>query len=246
MKQLKDKNNNELKKLGYSDAEIDKIRNIDYAEELRKRSKLDKNILHNLGYTEDQINKLKNFSGTEGEIISLASTLTLTASTNTFSYDSSADRTYFRVRWTWQWSSAPFEMEDDIIGIGWDPNMYIDTSTTYTFHMVRYKNYREGYTYYQSASVDPVSASGAAESVWDMCINVSSQPLDYDWSYYGYGYIRVSKAGKIPEAAMRKSYGHSTTTIVPSVGSPFNVGFTLEPNHAKNMIMNIYTLLYNI
>lgn len=84
LKQLKDKNNNELKKLGYSDAEIDKIRNIDYAEELRKRSKLDKNILRNLGYTEDQINKLKNFNGTEEEIISLASTLTLTATTNNF------------------------------------------------------------------------------------------------------------------------------------------------------------------
>ncbi|MCR4431934.1 MAG: hypothetical protein NUV45_13070 [Tepidanaerobacteraceae bacterium] len=233
LKQLKEKTDSDLKELGYSENEITEIRNFDYAEKLRERSKLDKNTLHNLGYTEDQINKLKNFSGTEEEIIALASLLDLTAETVYFQYNSSENKTYFRVKWAWQWSAAPFEMDEDIIAIGWDPNMYIDTSTAYTYHKVRYRNYREGNTFYKSKSVDPVAASGAAQSTWDMCINVSSQPLDYDWSDYGYGYIRLSKVGRVSEAAMKISYGHSTVDLAPGIGYPFNIGFSIVPDSCK-------------
>jgi len=44
---------------------------------------------------------------------------------------------------------------------------------------------------------------GAAETKFDMGKNVwAGPPVEHDWAQYGYGYIRVSKIGRIPEVAL--------------------------------------------
>lgn len=79
IKELKQKNDSELKKQGYSDADIKQIRELDYAAALKERAKLDDQTLKNYGYTSDQIKMLRSFKGTENEINALAATLTFDA-----------------------------------------------------------------------------------------------------------------------------------------------------------------------
>lgn len=73
-KELKEKSKEDLEALGLSEESIADLKDLDYAEELIKRSKLDDNELKSMGYTKKQIKMLRNFKGTESEIIALAAT----------------------------------------------------------------------------------------------------------------------------------------------------------------------------
>ncbi|KYO68562.1 hypothetical protein [Thermovenabulum gondwanense] len=169
IKELKNKSDSELQKMVFSAKDIGKIRNFDYAEELYRRSKLDDSILKNLGYTDEQISMLRAFSGTEEEIIALAATLNISAKTDSYYYSEANNRTYYRARFDWNWSTAPAVMMEDIIGIAWSEGMYIDQSPNATYHRVKYVNNIYGNYYYENAAIEPIAPGGGAETKFDMC-----------------------------------------------------------------------------
>lgn len=212
LKELKNKPNLELQKMGFSSQEIEKIRKFDYAEELYNRSKLDDSTLKNLGYTDEQIKMLRNFSGTEEEIIALAATLSINASTVDYYYVEESNRTYYRGRFDWEWSSAPVVLIKDIIGIAWSEGMYLETSPSLTYHTVRYVSTLTGNTTYVRFNIDPIAPVGGAETKFKMWRSGA------DYAKSGTGFILVHKLGRIPEVALYVEYGHKTIGLgEPSV-----------------------------
>lgn len=228
LKELKNKSDDELTKIGFTSDQIKKIKEIDYAKELQKRSKLDEKILKNMGYTNEQIKILKNFSGTEPEIIALASTLNLYATYTSFYYDSSVNRTYFRVYFDWEWSSQPLFLFTDIIGMAWSEGMYLDTDPSWTFHTVKYVNNLTGNYYYIDYNVDLIAPVGGASTKFGMYRDSNNPPGTYEWSKFGYGYVRVSKSGYVPEVQMIIEYGHSTLQLIPSVSLTGQLSLTFS------------------
>ncbi|MBC9785939.1 hypothetical protein H1S01_15750 [Heliobacterium chlorum] len=209
LKKLKSMNENELISQGLNKDKINQIKSLDYAEELRKRAKLDSQTLKNMGYTDSQINTLKNFKGTESEIIALSATCTLKAALNNFSYNSTTDKTNFRVYFEWAWSSVPIITGTDIVALTWSPEMYMTIPDTQTSHKVTYVH-PIGTSYSKNVTVNPENAGTAASSKFSMTEGAY-------WAKNGSGYMRVTKQGKLSEAAMLISYGHSQVTLTPSV-----------------------------
>jgi hypothetical protein len=89
LKKISSKTETELLELGYSSADILKIKNITevYSSELKRRSQLSDEELQNMGYNQKQIDLLRSFTGSEEEIIALAATLTLSAYTESYWYN---------------------------------------------------------------------------------------------------------------------------------------------------------------
>ncbi|RYD06140.1 hypothetical protein N752_05690 [Desulforamulus aquiferis] len=214
LKDLKAKTDEELEEIGLSTKEIEEIKKLDYAKELQKRAKLDKKLLKNLGYSDEQVSMLKNFQGTESEIVALAATLTISASKNEWSYDSSTNTTYFRVGFSWKWSSCPVIKMTDIVAAGWSPEMYQDTSWNSTNHRVTYFDADSGQNTTKNYNVDVGQAGRGAYSKFPVSTSM------WNWATSGSGFFRVSKVGKVPEAAMKISYGHQTVSGTPTVSFP--------------------------
>lgn len=151
IKEMKQLNNDTLKKMGLSDSSIEELKKLDYKEELRKRSKLsDKNLI-GMGYTQSQIKLLKNYDGSE------ASTMALSASAYIYSHIVSAISTRFVVGFTWSWTCCPAMLESDVIGVAWQATspqgytMNVAYNSNNSYHKVRYKDTRTGSTYYSKA-----------------------------------------------------------------------------------------------
>lgn len=218
LKQLKAKSDMELKQMGYTSEEINRIRSIDYAQELRERAKLDNAQLKNLGYTDEQITMLKSFTGTEEEIIALAATLDLSAWHSSFWYDSANNRSYWRVSFSWTWSSMPVIRLTDVVGAGWGPQMSLVAPESW--QTVRYVHKITGNGYTQDFAIT-LYAVNTAQVKFPM----DSSDAAY-WAKYGSGQVKVSYGGDLRDAQMRIAYGHNEFGVSPSVNVPWGVGFT--------------------
>lgn len=235
LKMLKSKTDAELTSMDFSNEEIEEIRNLDYAAELKKRSYYDDKTLKNMGYTDEQINILSTFTGTEQELITLSATLTLTGSRVNFWY--SSGNQYYKIRFDWIWSTDPIFNLEDIIGVGWGSLYHLTTSTSYSYHKVYYKCYADGTTYDTGIKAfTPVDVLNATHTFPMIQYKYDGPQLKEYWAYKGTGYIQIYRGGSDQNADIIVKYGHTYITIIPSitiypepgVGFTFSTGVSTE------------------
>ena len=223
----------ELIQLGFTEIQIQGIRDFNYPAALEERANLPQTELATMGYSPSEIVQLKSYDGNSLQAYSLGATLTLTIDKGTLSngryiYNSSSNRTYWQNNYKWSWSSTPAMMFTDTVGAGWAPTMslYASSSTVY------YKNYQSGSS---AGTVDSSFALKGTNSAKSGNFDVADYYIKgrYNWAYKGSGYIKVTAAGKKRDLQMNIAYGHSTWVATPSISAPLGVGFSFSTNVEK-------------
>lgn len=232
IKGLQQKNYNDLQKKGFSKNDIDYLKQFDYSDVLRERSKLSDVQLRNLGYTVEQINMLRSFKGTEKEIIKLASKLRLYAEVSEHRYIEDDDRTKFWVYFDWTWSTPPSIGNTDILGFAWTKKLTLNSPRT--FHTVSYYSTSTGRRSFSTdCPIKTVEIGRKAESKFDVMTKYSD-----GWAKTGWGQIDVDDYGKHQKLAMLIKYGHTTMRVEPlvSLGSGKDLNLTFTPSkYVKEM-----------
>lgn len=102
---------------GYSEKDIQRIKNVNYEDLLCQRAQLPDKTLLNMGYSSSEIEILRNYYGSPIEVGStvygLAGTLTADISCT------SASTTSYKVSYKWEWDHCPFVVYIDAMGIRW-------------------------------------------------------------------------------------------------------------------------------
>ncbi len=229
-----------LKEKGYSDKEIKEIKALDiekeFKKELMRRSKLDKKALKAKGYSDEQISQIQSLTGEEplAELLALAATVTCSNSLKHHTYDSSKNKTYFAINFSWSWNYEPAITSKDVIGLGWNSNFVMDNAgnTDYNKHYKKYVHTaNENNTTHSTSSLSEVNIN-TTEDKFDVAY-LRSGSMDYDYYYCksGNGTISLSETGKITEAKCAFQYGHDTYGFTPSVSAPWGLSFTIS--HAE-------------
>lgn len=136
----------ELMELGYSQSEIDEVRNFSFEDAFLERAKLNCEQLRGLGYTDEQIRILKEYNGepitSTSEILRAAAQCTgkltlISASTSIVYYG-----------YSWEWSVMPLPNYVDTAAVAWAA---VDTQG----HFVSVSNInRTGYLNYYSTATN--------------------------------------------------------------------------------------------
>jgi len=227
-KNLKNKSNNELTRLGYSTQNINYINNFNYDEKMQEKVvKLKSNsekTLYAKGYSKEQISAIYNYQGTELQKNLLAAQLTL----STFSgpKEQTATFSYINFRTNFSWSSEPFFIFDDILAVAWSEDMYLDTNKSNSFAVVNYISEITGeWVSSNNPSVTPELNKGAY-------IKFSmTKPAGLTMSYAQNGrfFYRLTKKDRVKEVAVQPTYGHTVVKIgSPSVSFPLGVGVSFS------------------
>lgn len=107
----------ELMGLGYSQSEIDEVRNFSFEEAFLERAKLDYDQLQGLGYTDEQIRILKAYNG---EPITPTSEILRAAAQCTGKMTGiSASTTIIYYGYSWEWSTMPLHDLGDVAALAW-------------------------------------------------------------------------------------------------------------------------------
>ncbi|MDF2504994.1 MAG: hypothetical protein K0R54_4544 [Clostridiaceae bacterium] len=222
VKQLLEKSDTELYKVGYSVEDVKELRNIDYEQIIYER------YIEKYGTS----NMSKNLSAKEFvNTLTIDQLSTLTASCTVshkldprdYYYDSVTNKTNARITFSWSWNSEPIWKGIDIIGFGWDSQMYVDTSTSFvnvyyysTFDGTRTKTEQHAFTQY-------------------ITFNVSDKFTLWQDQYpkTGSGALRLYCTGKNQNLGVSYKYGHTYVGITApsiSVGSGVGISFTFTGN----------------
>ncbi|MBQ3510467.1 MAG: hypothetical protein IJA90_10685 [Peptococcaceae bacterium] len=189
----------DLKRLGYSDEAISKLRTLDGDETI-----------------------------SDIEALALAASLLPYTAITDYYYDTSKNKTYFIVQFGWEWDTSPLWLLHDCIGIGWNNEFAIDRtiSSNYNKHTRVYRIVSvEGDKVYgatERSSLSEVELN-TIEDVFDL--NGSSAGSTY-FAQEGYGTIALSQTGLANNAKLQFKYGHNKLGGEPSVALPWGIGFT--------------------
>lgn len=211
--ELKQQSDATLRGYGYTKQEIEEIRNIDYVQILKERSKLEANILRNMGYSDEQITLLKDFKGSEEEINLLSSNCTISVRGDNIYYKDGFS--YFEYKFSWRWSSMPAVQYKDIIGIGWSDGFLFHNNDGYSYHIVDYKGITTGNANPIDVGIVNGEATGTAKSVFDFIQG------NVFWAESGRGRIQARKAGYIRECQSIIVYGHCIINL--GIGVSFGI-----------------------
>jgi hypothetical protein len=195
-----------LKEEGFSDQEINAIKDFDYKSEIFKLKKLDEDTLKGRGYTDKQINILKSFQGTEEEMQALAATLTINGILEKWAVVDGQQK--FEATYYWMWSSVPISRFEDIIAFGWNQDFNLDTANSYS--IVNYVNASTGQLSYSRTYDFTMDGTNTASHKFNVEI-VNDQAM------YGNGRMSLYRTGALENGAIVIKYGHRTVIGSPSV-----------------------------
>lgn len=221
VKQLLEKPDTELYKMGYSIENVKELRNIDYEQIIYERyikAYGTNNISRNLT-AKELVNTL-----TMEQLSALTAGCTVSHKLDPrdYYYDSGTNKTNARITFSWSWDSEPIWKGVDIIGFGWDSKMYVDTSTSYV--NVRYYS-----------TIDGTSRNEQHAFKQYVTYNVSDTFTLWQEEYpkTGSGALKLYCTGKNQNLGVSYKYGHSYVGIgAPSisVGSGVGISFAFTGN----------------
>ena len=231
---FRNKSESQLKAEGYSIEKIKEIKSDEVekiiTEEIFNRSKLDSNQLKGMGYTSEEIIKLKKLNGSESiEELSKSGLLATCSVYNTYyshTYKTARDKTFFVVAYGWEWNRAPSILGTDCAGVGWNHDFTPDNSIDNSYN-ITYKTYVN----LLYSTMEKYSSTNMVEKYMQTSEDVFDLNELYGEYYYvksGYGIMCLSQTGKVNDVKFTFKYGHNETGLVPSVGFPWSIGFTLE------------------
>lgn len=239
---LKKYSENELKSLGFDKNGIEEIKNGKAEEslkqELLRRSKLSYNELNNMGYPDKDIKELKSLTGEEDiyELRGLFANVDCRQNVSGHTYSSSTNTTTFDVSFSWMWDKMPSSTFKDTVGIGWNNNFQIKSSS----HQVFYKNTGSGKVVHNSIGRFVEKDFYVGSNSFDL---LYSKGIDLykNYAYYGIGSVTLTQKGKADNAKFTFKYAHNKVGLVPSVSIPIGVSFsfTNSPSiYTPNSILN--------
>lgn len=201
----------ELISLGYSQEEINAIRDFSYEDAFLERAQLSYDELLALGYTDEQICILKEYKGEPIQANSVILRAAAVCTGNMTLHSSSTSAMYYG--YSWEWSLMPTNGHTDAVALSWvavDPNAYFMSVTPTN---------KSGYVNYYSASTGnlneqvPLSLSETAEfdgvrADFDVKRVVPEQPdgTIVDWAKQGVINVRLVPDGN-NSINLIKTYG---------------------------------------
>jgi hypothetical protein len=226
-KETINKTDEELLEEGYTLEQTKELREKDFVEELKTRSKLDEKDLKDMGYDEEQIKILKNFSGTEAELYALSAKAEIKISEVCSSKSSDVSKCKITVRW--DWTHCPMWLYTDIAAVGWTDGMYCDTSDDDNRVILCWHNK------YNNKVLNISDGRMIADT--NKGVYVKHDIGRAQFSAYlksGIMYITVKKKALVKEMAFIAKYGHSQVTGNPSVTLSKN-GATMGIQFSRNV-----------
>lgn len=222
IRSLQSKSDDELRIMGMKNEDIQRIKSFDYKRELEKRSRLDINQLKDLGYKKEQVKQLKEFKGTEAEINALTAYVYISSSSY-LRYNGNHD---WIVKFWWTWSSCPVWAYTDLIGMGWVAanNGYAVATDVVTDHIAT-AYYSDGTS--KNLSVVPLGGGHAQVTVPD---GKSDPDGTLHWNTNGTGYVHIHSYAVMTSLEYRAGYGHSYTTMTPSLSIGKDCSFGFSPS----------------
>lgn len=142
-------------------------------------------------------------------------------------YDKSDDKTHAQINFNWEWVKSPIYRGTDMIAFGWDTNMYVDNSSSFSsYHRV----------FYASCKTDRITNNHpanhefeqyepncvAAEFSEDMCFGA-------EYAIKGDGHIKLYCGGKEKNIGASFKYGHNYLGLSgPTLSAPWGIAFTIK------------------
>jgi hypothetical protein len=240
IKALKAQTDEELKKNGFSDEEVKKVKELDYKKELKERSKLANEKLKNMGYTKEQIKLLREYDGSEESVQALAATATITSNLI------SASSSQYKVNFNWSWSSCPVYLLDDVISCVWKATNQSGANANIAYtsanHTIYYKMVETGYTYSSTGSITRKDDYHMIAMYFDM--GDSSGTMGTTYAYKGGGSVTLTApvSGSISEIMMRFEYGHTYVAFKPSVSFSSSGSYGIGVSYSYNCSMEDYSM----
>ncbi|MCM1363624.1 MAG: hypothetical protein NC122_08670 [Faecalibacterium sp.] len=128
----------ELKDVGYSEQQIDQIRNFDYEKEIKARAKLDDETLKAYGYTKTEIDELRKVAKMNDIPIDIMKTISNSTLTTKLNYISNGSRTeagktmyYVNMKFSWKWNKIPYFKGTDMIVVAFSSS----TANAFTYYI---------------------------------------------------------------------------------------------------------------
>ncbi len=238
VKDLLNKSNGELYKMGYSVEEVEERRSINYEQIIYDRYVKMNGLKNNNSFL------MRSMSADEfvdtltaEQIASVTATCTVKHSLDSrdFYYSSSDNKTYAKINFSWKWSQEPVFHGIDIIGFGWDSKMYANINTSYV--NIYYgmdgssgsKTVLHRFKQYQTYNVS---------DTFDVTIypfGTGTTPVTY-YPKSGSGALNLYCTGKNQNLGVSYQYGHTYIGLsAPSISitsgtSPIGVGFSFSKN----------------
>lgn len=239
IKQTQSMTDEQLQEIGYSPEDIQQLRSYDYVKALKERARLDRKTLKNLNYTDEQIDIFHNFTAKEEQLGSLSSSLSFTeeqlaalSSSMSFdgylyewSYTGATSTNKLIQKYNWTWTTAPLNLMEDVIGVGWTPPLLMDYQpSSDIFNTVFYKSAVTGYgTRNITHNFEMKDAAGAASDTFDIASFTQTGAL-IDWAYHGYGSMSLSYIGAMmTDGGAIVRYGHTFSAFSwePTISIPW-------------------------
>lgn len=228
--ELREKSDGELKELGLSQNEIEKVKSNYLEQELLKRSKLPEETLKAYGYNDKQIELLRSYNG---ESINQGSVfMALSGSCDGYFTSGTCNSTTIRLRYNWEWTIVPVIKMTDKVVVRWQAvkkgGTVADATVTYAKAEVKYYYLPTG----AYASDKDTLYSGSGGSTVDYrSFNIPMIKDDNYWAKKGKVLITLSssEAGfNFKYADVGGAYGHKIISCT--------IGFTIPANSMYSLI----------
>lgn len=219
---LQEMDDYELEEQGYSESEIQEIRNFDFKEELRKR--YTENSIEDLkkqGYSINQDDISKALDGDPDAMRRLSSTLRYNMFRGNAGY--SSNFSYLDVWVEWEWSTMPLFTHTDIIAFTWSKD-YSSSDASYSKVFYQYMGDRKDTKKYGINGKSPGKGC-------DFQIPLT-HPNNSNWvGKSGEVYLSLYDRSEIKNAEVAMKYAHKLFTGQLSVTYPGGLSIRFEGRH---------------
>lgn len=235
-----------LRKNGFSETSIQKIRSGEYEQSLRDevmyRASLDEETLASspYHYTPEQIESLKSFSGDEPIAQMLAVTdakVIIDKDLILYYYYTSLNMTHFVVEFDWEWTSPPVDFgAEELIAIAWNHD--------YTLGWPIRRSWNYHYITYQAVN-NPKDSYNISVPLEETDICLSAYPFEFQDDIYqamsGTVTVSLCADGRLTNSKIICKYGHTSIEgESPSISLPIGISFGFE-NVTNTYSSNVYT-----
>ncbi len=218
IKCMQSKTDEELSKLGFSDEQIEELRNIDLAQIAYKIKNSSDEELIERGLNSQQINEIKN---TNNEEIILRNTLgkcTYNMKAVKLEYNSKKKISYLKTKLTWNWSAVPIQTLIDEVAVTTNESFYRNENSSYNKTTINY--YKDGKKSNTRKTITVnQDTNSAGTGVYSQIPMVNSYSDDkHKWyAMSGSMYVAWKKTGNIRTVNTAGNYGHMIVYAIPSV-----------------------------
>jgi hypothetical protein len=229
---LNENSDAELLQSGYTEEDIDTIRNHEalLIERVEELAELDEETLSNMGYSPEQIDIINNFDGIDTQLQALGGTLSFTLDADSMYYTSSTNKAHARLTVTFEWITQPLIKFTDIIGIAWNGPMNRTAQTA----SVQYVHMSSGGSSYYDYNAQVVNPSGPVNAGVGFKFPMRGSGANFDTHYAKSGtfIVVLEVTGHVSSFAAYAEYGHATISISggPTFSAPGGISIDFSPS----------------